>query len=186
MRDRTSGPQEQTTNKKMLKKCVCTVEQNKLLWQNLFTKTKMPSAHHRGWVNLLEADSLKISNMVWNPKLLPNCNMNCCSDATHHEPLPNCVQTASCIRRYTTHHHPTADSIILCQNLFHLYDTFNIFVVFGLPLLSSSLIDSLLLVNSPYHQNIIARDIADWPNTFECFHTFLSHYNRLFSHKTES
>ncbi len=43
-----------------------------------------------------------------------------------------------------------------------------VFVV-GLPLLSSSLTDSLLFVNSPCHWNVVARNTADSPNTFRMF-----------------
>ncbi len=56
-------------------------------------------------------------------------------------------------------------SIILQMTQLYFFKTFlNVFVVVGLPLLFSSLTDSLLLVNSSRHRNVIARDTGDSPN----------------------
>ncbi len=55
----------------------------------------------------------------------------------------------------------------------------NIFVIVNLPLLPS-----MLLVNSSWHRNVLARGTADPLNTFWMFHTFSLYYNQV-SHKTE-
>ncbi len=59
----------------------------------------------------------------------------------------------------------------------------NVFVV-GLSLLSLSLMDSMPLVNSLCHWNVVAWDMGDSQNTFKCFCTFSLHYDQV-SHKTK-
>ncbi len=59
-------------------------------------------------------------------------------------------------------------------------------IAVGFPLLSLSLTDCLLLVNSLCHQNVVAQDTADSLKAFQmflCFHRILTEFHTKLNHK---